>query len=98
MRYGVPPYEAFIEHDGGDLGRHGIFETYFYEFQFKFDSSKFITSKINVQDGTTSSGKLFLRQFLFYIDNLNSEYQLHFDLYSTKLKYGDYDINKFAPF
>ena len=102
MYYGVPPYELFIASDGGDLGKHDIYETFFYEYSFKFSASQ-VTQKINTQDPTTPiSGTLYLREFLFDISSLDSEYQLHFDLYNTKLGQkkptGDIDINLFAPF
>jgi hypothetical protein len=42
MTYGVPPIEmdGSAEHDGTDLGQHGIFETYFYEYAFTFNPSQ----------------------------------------------------------
>jgi len=100
--YGVPPLEgALATFDSGDLAKHGIYPTYFKEFSFKFDSSN--TSAIyNTQDSPggiqAGSGLLYAA---FQVDKslLNSAYQLHFDLYSERLRYnGDIDVKNFAPF
>jgi hypothetical protein len=102
MSWGVPPYEGLISaFDSGDLSKHGIFETYFYEKSFTFDLTQYISPKINTQDGTTSSGMLYLREFEINVTNLADGYQIHFDLYSEKLakrSTTDLDINLFAPF
>ena len=102
MSWGVPPYEGLIStFDSGDLSKHGIFETYFYETSFTFDLTQFIDPKINTQDGTTSPGMLYLREFEINVTNLAEGYQIHFDLYSEKLAKNsgtDLDINLFAPF
>ncbi len=37
--FGVPPLEANLSFDSGDLSKHGIFPTYFNEFSFKFNSN-----------------------------------------------------------
>lgn len=49
MVYGTPPFEA-LDHgtqdsDPGDLSRHGIYDTYFKEFSFKFKSGPAATAK-----------------------------------------------------
>lgn len=65
MVYGVPPFEV-LDHgtqdsDSGDLAKHGIYDTYFKEFSFKFKSGPAnapkncgvnvnCTTPINVQD------------------------------------------------
>jgi len=39
MTYGAPPLETLAGQQGfdnGDLGTHGVFETYFSEFVFQF--------------------------------------------------------------
>ena len=102
MTYGVPPIETYLgglaTKDGGDLGKHNIFETYFYEFPFQFDSDASVP-KINSQTGSTEAGLLYRRSFLFDLANLDPAYQLHFDLYTEKLKEScDLDINLFVPF
>ena len=39
MYYGTPPIEdSGLAHDGGDLGQHSIYPTYFREFEFSFES------------------------------------------------------------
>ena len=64
MTFGIPPLEAnwHAAHDGGDLGSHDIFDTYFYEFSFKFDAGSTIGS-YNTQDGAHSAGDLLLETF-----------------------------------
>ena len=103
MTYGVPPIERFLggiaTFDSGDLSKHGIFKTYFYESAFQFNSSEFISPKINTQTGVTENGTLYRRSFYFDLTNLDPKYEIHFDLYSEKLKNClDLDINLFAPF
>jgi hypothetical protein len=100
MTFGIPPLEANWDaaHDGGDLGSHDIFDTYFYEFSFKFDAGSTIGS-YNTQDVAPSAGDLLLETFSFDLSNLQLGYDLHFDLYNTKMKNnGDFDIDYFAPF
>lgn len=100
MTFGIPPLEENWDaaHDGGDLGSHDIFDTYFYEFTFKFDAGSTV-SAYNTADGSTTSGVLYQETFSFDLTNLQSGYDLHFDLYNTKVKKsGDFDIDFFAPF
>jgi len=113
MTYGIPPLEGFIAtKDGGDLGGHGIFDTFFLEIEFKFDASRTTTS-YNSQDdpGGTAGGlddsgdDLYYMPFSFDTSLLVDAFgvvdpvDLHFDLYSIKTKNnGDEDILKFAPF
>ena len=100
MTYGIPPLEANWDaaHDGGDLGSHDIFDTYFYELSFKFDVGSTVGA-YNTEDGATTSGSLYRETFSFDLTNLQSGYDLHFDLYNTKIKNSnDFDIEYFAPF
>ena len=105
MIYGVPPIEAdhTAEHDAGDLGQHGIFETYFMEHEFSFGGLQ--TVSINTQDDpgfdpTGSPGTdLYYKTFEFDVSNLLPGFELHFDLFDVKVKNnGDYDKDNFAPF
>jgi len=45
---GSPPNEKLWigteTFDAGDLSKHGIFETYYTEFKFQFDASKYVTA------------------------------------------------------
>ena len=104
MTYGTPPIElgGVATTDPGDLAPHGTYPTYFREFVFTFNplntSSVYNTALTpgGIQAGT---GLLYAA---FTVDRslLNSPYQLHFDLYneSFKLRTGDTDVNRFAPF
>lgn len=109
MLYGVPPIEAMIAHDGGDLGPHDVFPTYFLEIEFSFDpnAKASFCSGSNTQDcpslsglTTGTTGDVFYKMFNVDVSGLDAGYYLHFDLYNTKLGQttGDIDINDFAPF
>lgn len=102
MTYGVPPLESDASHDGGDLSKHGIFETFFVEIPFLFDAGM-QSGEYNVQDdpgiGPQAGSALYYRAFDIDASLLALGYDLHFDLYSTKAKRnGDIDIDLFAPF
>lgn len=107
MEYGVPPLEAILAADPGDLPTHGIFPTYFKEFEFQFNSVNRIAS-YNSQDraisGTAlntayaSNGGMYFASFDVDTSLLSSGYEIHFDLYNSSVKRGDVDVTKFAPF
>lgn len=107
MYYGVPPLEANLSFDSGDLPTHSIFPTYFREFEFKFDSANRIAS-YNSQDRAisggaintayASNGGMYFASFNLDVSSLGSGYELHFDLYNSSVKRGDVDVTKFAPF
>jgi hypothetical protein len=107
MTYGTPPIELFASANGfdaGDLPKHGVYPTYFSQFQFKFEPIQ--TSAIyNTQTtpGVGPSSGAGLYWYAFDIDKslLSSAYQLHFDLYNTTFgrpALTDTDIKSFAPF
>jgi len=111
MTYGVPPLENIVTLQGwdpGDLPRHGIYPTYFYEFGFQFDINNQIgryNTQERAQNGapippTTGTGIMYYMAFSIDTSGLNNEYVVHFDLYNTKLiqRTGDIDITQFAPF
>lgn len=105
MTYGIPPLEAVVEWDKGDLPRHGIFETYFKEFAFQFNSGQQI-NPYNTQDRAktgrsipTSGSGMYFVTFEVNVSGLSPGYIIHFDLYNTKLLCsGDIDVTRFAPF
>lgn len=111
MTYGVPPLEDIVRlqgWDSGDLAKHGIFPTFFNEFEFSFDPANQIT-KYNTQDRAisgadinlthNSNGGMYYMAFEIDTSNLSPEYVMHFDLYNTALKKGgDIDVTQFAPF
>ena len=106
MTYGVPPIEAngTAGWDSGDLPKHGIFKTFFYEIEFQFNSSN-QTTIFNTQDypgkipSVDLNGNGYFAPFEFNISELDTDYLLHFDLYNEKARCGgDYDIEAKAPF
>jgi hypothetical protein len=109
MVYGVPPLENIISLQGwdkGDLSKHGIFETYFWEFEFQFDSSDQIR-RYNTQDRAETGGSIpdsgsgmYYVEFSIDTSLLDPNYVIHFDLYNSQLvrRTGDIDITQFAPF
>lgn len=98
MYYGVPPLEANLSKDPGDLPQHGIFPTYFREFSFGFAEGS-TTASYNTQTGAPANGLLYYRAFEVNTSNLSAGYAIHFDLYNTRLcRPGDIDIEWFAPF
>jgi hypothetical protein len=114
MYYGVPPVEASgLEHDGGDLGQHSIYPTYFREFEFSFDSALTQSAQTynTAEDpGGPSAGSGSLYRTFNITSALPTGYALHFDLYDTFFKTNctgpartrtcttDEDIDHFAPF
>jgi hypothetical protein len=101
MVYGVPPLESNLEFDANDLSRHGIFETYFWEFAFTFDPSTTALA-YNTADnpgGPTAGTGAYVVAFDVDSRLLSSGYGLHFDLYNTVARSGgDIDRDDFAPF
>lgn len=109
MVFGIPPLDSFAAlqgWDSGDLPSHSIYKTYFAEFEFKFDPDQQIAA-YNTQDGSPAHGQMYNVEFDVDLSNLMTGYDIHFDLYNTKLcskqkascnSYGDIDITQFAPF
>lgn len=100
--YGIPPIEPSV--NGGELGPHGIFETYYYELAFQFcDGGCTPIDAYNTQDGSAQAGTFLLPE-TFAIDAgaLAGGYDLHFDLYTyemvTRGKNSGAKITNFAPF
>lgn len=134
MVYGVPPLEANLTSapDCGDLPDHGIFETYYEEFGFKFlqpgetvgadgtaagtgvtdnltggvadtfSYTKGVSGQYDTQDDTGIGPQPGTGMYYVALNidtsNLNAGTAIHFDLYNEKVKTGDTDVNKFAPF
>ena len=104
--FGVPPMEAdgSAEHDGGDLGRHGVYETLFLELDGLFFSEAQIRSSVNVQDDPGTDPNANAGSDLAWLGwdvdstDLLGGFFLHFDLYNIKVRQGDYDVDDFAPF
>lgn len=108
MTYGVPPLETIVAlqgWDAGDLPKHGIYPTYFSEFEFNFNNNSQISpynTKERAKSGgsfPTSGSGMYYVTFSVDTSGLNSDYVVHFDLYNTKIKSnGDIDVTQFAPF
>lgn len=107
MTYGTPPLEEIADLQGwdkGDLPKHGIFPTYFSEFEFQFNSKNQIgeydTADRAINGDLISTDGTGMYYVAFTIDTslLDPNYVLHFDLYNTKLKGLDVDVTQFAPF
>jgi hypothetical protein len=111
MSYGVPPLEIVSSlqgWDANDLSKHGIYQTYFSEFSFKF-SPLDTASKYNTQNspgGPSAGTGAYYATFVGDSSLLAAGFGLHFDLYSQKLKdcatpsgpCSDVDVAMFAPF
>ena len=111
MTYGVPPIEAngTAVHDGGDLGQHGIFETYFVEIPFQMSVTR-RSGEYNTADypglGPISGNTMYYTAFEIDRTGLPAGYELHFDLYTVETRRAaaspprttDTDIARFAPF
>jgi hypothetical protein len=105
MLYGRPPVESGSgASDGDDLKHHGIFDTYFREFAFTFNSANRANAydtEDDFGDGptTNASGPMYFHSFQVDTSNLESGYTVHFDLFKTKKKSnGDIDVLVSAPF
>lgn len=104
MAYGVPPLEQNLAKDSGDLSKHGIFLTYFSEFDFQFTGAQ--VSEYDTQDRAIAGGAIptsgtgmYVMSFSVDTSGLAEGYELHFDLYNTKVRNGgDIDVSEFAPF
>lgn len=111
MTYGVPPIEAngTAAHDGGDLGRHDVYETFFVEIPFQMApyrmSGEYDTAAAP-GSGPISGWDMYYTAFEVDRAGLPAGYDLHFDLYTTRTRTSgfsrnaaaDRDIVSFAPF
>ena len=103
MIFGAPPEEAIIHKD--ELQSHGIYDTYYLEYDFKFDPLN-TSSAYNVVDpsnvGVAPSARPGTGAFwnLFAFDVTKMTIGLHFDLYEVDPLTGLMLSGKgsFAPF
>lgn len=103
MTYGTPPLEIFSSlqgYDAGDLAPHGVYPTYFREFEFTFNpvNTSGIYNTAETSGGIQAGSGLLYAAFTVDTTLLRSPYQLHFDLYSERILQGDIDVKNFAPF
>lgn len=85
MEYGTPPLGSSVS-DPNVVAPHGVFETYFMEFCFQFDSANNVAT-YNSQDNPgginlSSSGNAYYASFDIDTSGIPYPYVLHFDLYS----------------
>lgn len=97
MVYGTPPLNALYP----DLGPHGIFDTYYKEFSFSFNTAN-TAAPSNSQDspgvGPQAGTGMYYAAFAVDTSLLAAGYEMHFDLYNENIKKnGGYDT-QFAPF
>lgn len=103
MVFGTPPLEANLDFDAHDLSKHGVFPTFFKEFEFNFVSSQ-VSDEYNTEDDAGDGplihpgAGLFYFSFIVDVSTLDAGSIVHFDLYNTKAKSGDVDRDDFAPF
>jgi len=89
MDYGTPPVDLIDGNPDAELGGHGIFETFYLEVLFNFSGAT--RNLVNTQDTTgsdpTANGGSDLYYQLFSVDVslLLPEFELHFDLYNSKI-------------
>lgn len=83
MVYGTPPKldPAGQDHDAHDLSTHGIFDSYFTQFKFQFNSLQTIPA-YNTQDGSAGPGNMYWMAFNVDVSGLDEGYGIHFDLYN----------------
>ena len=95
MTYGTPPLEEYLS---DELPPHGVFETYFYEYDFTLLPSNraVLYNSMDTTDGLVPDpgGALYYEDFNVDVSNLDNRYTLTFDFYTQ-----DADgIGQFAPF
>jgi hypothetical protein len=117
MVFGVPPLETLggdQDHDGGDLGQHSVYPTYFNEFQFSFSSANRTATYNTAESGHVApvvdpTGGSYFQMFHVVLSDTLSDagYGIHLDLYDEKLRTcartkncgpTDIDVDNFAPF
>jgi hypothetical protein len=94
MVYGVPPVEPNgTEYDPGDMDPHGIYNTYFTEFQFQFNplnQTSTWDSRLGYLEGRrttipTGTGSYYAA-FTVNTADLVASHAIHFDAYSTRVR------------
>jgi len=106
---GTPPLHDpdSAGHDHGDLPKHGIFDTYFAEYQFNFSDNNTVATYNSKDSHFTAAGPGGTYYAAFTVDagDLSFPYAVHFDLYDETVRTSrcghhliDIDINHKAPF
>lgn len=98
MVYGTPPIATVTNKD---LPSHGVFPTYYTEFEFDLDghqTAALYNSQDNPGGPTVAGSDLWYQTFAIDASGFDfgdGERSLHFDLFTVN---GDGTIDKFAPF
>ena len=105
MVFGTPPVHTFGRPDS--LPTHGIYDTYYTEFGFNFNSAQAsnpydVTDTGNIGVIPVAGTGAFWQMFEFDVTDLTANTLLHFDLYRVDLTTGTFgtlfSANSFAPF
>jgi hypothetical protein len=96
--FGVPPIADPARNPEGNLGDHGIFDTYYREFAFT--TLPGTATEYNSQDNPGGAvdnplGSLLYQSFLIDTTGMADGYALHFDLYTVG---ADNRLDEKAPF
>ncbi len=89
MIFGTPPLTELPDVQGKTLSPHGIFPTFYYEFDFKFSKLNQTTpydTEFN-PGGFSNTGKgMYYAAFSIDTSALAAGYSIHFDLYDETIK------------
>lgn len=100
MTYGTPPLETML--DALDLPSHGVFETYYMEFDFTPNASQNVASYDSMDNpggiDLASTGDLIYEAFSVNTNGLTTGYRIHFDLYAISGLPDSPELKQFAPF
>ena len=102
MVFGTPPLDTLGRPDS--LPTHGIYDTYYTEFGFNFNSAQAsnpydVTDTGNIGVIPVAGKGAFWKMFEFNVTELTANTLLHFDLYRVDPTTGTlFSANSFAPF
>lgn len=87
MAWGTPPVALLGTEIGSDLASHGIYDTYFMEFEVVFNDGQQCLS-YNVQDNPgdpviASDSGFYYQSFAVDVSGMGDGYGIHFDLYQV---------------
>jgi hypothetical protein len=93
MTFGIPPADDYTQPNDADLSPHGVFPTYYTEFEFAFDPLNQITT-YNTENNpgqdpallSNPTGGTYYSLFTVNTSSLQVPYELHFDLYNTEVR------------
>ena len=109
LLYGVPPLETWLEFQGGDLSKHGVYPTLFLELDAAWLPNQ-TRAAVNTQNtpGTSPAGNpgndLYWLGWNVDLTGLLTGFNLHFDLYGTTCRtlvqsgVNQCVVKQFAPF